>query len=157
MSNSPLVTKPGTGRTVGILGDVYRFLATGEETGGRYAIWECIIPPGGGTPPHSHSREEEGFYILEGEMTFHFADRAVVAGPGTFTNTPIGTLHFFKNESNRPVKMLISVAPAGLEQMFLETGTALPDGAQLAPAPTQAEIGKLLAAAPRYGVEIKGP
>src|ERR1700710_2605568 len=59
------------GRTIAIVGDVYRFLATGDETDGKYAIWEAIVPPGGGPPPHVHSREEEGFYILEGEITFH--------------------------------------------------------------------------------------
>ena len=49
---------------------MYRFLATGEDTNGNYAIWEAIVPPGHGPPSHVHSREEEGFYILEGEITF---------------------------------------------------------------------------------------
>jgi hypothetical protein len=39
----------------------------GEDTEGRYAQWEAIVPPGGGPPPHVHSREEEGFYILYAE------------------------------------------------------------------------------------------
>jgi len=54
---------------VAVVGDVYRFLATGEDTNGKYALLEAIVPPGGGPPPHVHSREEEGFYILEGEIT----------------------------------------------------------------------------------------
>ena len=36
---------PGQGRTVAVVGDVYRFLATGEDTNGKYAIWEAIVPP----------------------------------------------------------------------------------------------------------------
>src|SRR5436189_40174 len=70
MSNKPTINTPPQGRTVAVVGDVYRFLATGEDTSGKYALWEAIVPPGGGPPPHVHSREEEGFYILEGEITF---------------------------------------------------------------------------------------
>src|SRR5712692_8932007 len=65
------------GRTVAVVGDVYRFLATGDDTNGKYALWEAIVPPGGGPPPHVHSREEEGFYILEGEITFRSEERRV--------------------------------------------------------------------------------
>jgi quercetin dioxygenase-like cupin family protein len=149
--------KPGEGRTVGVVGDVYRFLATGEDTHGKYALWEAIVPPGGGPPPHVHSREEEGFYVLEGEITFLIGEEYAVAGSGTFASMPVGTKHAFKNESGQPARMLISVAPAGLEQMFFEVGRSVPEGAQTAPPPTREEIEKLLSVAPRYGVEIKLP
>src|SRR5262249_32876090 len=69
----------GEGRTIAVVGDVYRFLATGEDTDGKYALWEAFVPPGGGPPPHVHSREEEGFYVLEGEITFVVGDRRHVA------------------------------------------------------------------------------
>lgn len=46
-----------------------------------------------------------------------------------FANMPVGTPHLFKNESDKPAKMLISVAPAGLEKMFMEVGVPLTDGA----------------------------
>src|SRR4030088_429862 len=128
-----VVKQPGKGRTVAVVGDVYRFLATGDDTNGKYAVWEALVPPDGGPPPHVHSREEEGFYILEGEIIFLIGDSRL-AGAGTFANMPVGTLHSFKNETNRPAKMLISVAPAGLEKMFFEVGQRLPVGVQ-APAP----------------------
>jgi len=64
------IRKSAESRTIAVVGDVYRFLATGEDTNGKYALWEAIVPPGGGPPPHVHSREEEGFYVLEGEITF---------------------------------------------------------------------------------------
>jgi len=151
------VTRPGAGRTVAVVGDVYRFLALGADTHGRYALWEALVPPGGGPPPHVHSREEEGFYVLEGEITFGVGSERLLAGAGTFLNMPIGTPHSFRNESTRPARLLISVAPAGLEEMFFEVGVALPEGAQIALPPTPAEIEKLLAIAPRYGVEILLP
>src|SRR5215475_6215471 len=116
-----VIKKRGEGRTVAVVGDVYRFLATGDETNGSYALWEALVPPGGGPPPHVHSREEEGFYILEGEITFTIGDQRLVASAGMFANMSVGTPHSFKNESSQAARMLISVEPAGLEQMFFES------------------------------------
>jgi quercetin dioxygenase-like cupin family protein len=149
--------KPAQGRTVAVVGDVYRFLATGEDTNGTYALWEAIVPPGGGPPPHVHSREEEGFYVLEGEITFTVNGQHVVAKAGTFANMPVGTPHAFKNESDRPAKMLISVAPAGLENMFFEFGVPLAEGATTASPTTKEEIEKLLAVAWGYGIKVLAP
>ena len=149
--------KPAEGRTIAVVGDVYRFLATGEDTGGRYALCEALVPPGGGPPPHVHSREEEGFYVLDGEITFTVNGERVVAGAGMFANVPVGTPHSFRNEGDRPARMLISVAPAGLEQMFFEVGVPLADGATTALPPTPDEIERLLAAAPRYGITLQVP
>ena len=151
------IRKPAEGRTIAVVGDVYRFLATGEDTNGKYALWEALVPPGGGPPPHVHSREEEGFFILEGEIMFTINGERVVATAGVFANMPVGTPHSFKNESNRPAKMLISLAPAGLEKMFFEFGVPLAEGATSALPTTKAEIEKLLAIAPRYGIEIRLP
>jgi quercetin dioxygenase-like cupin family protein len=152
---NPTIRNPGEGRTVAVVGDVYRFLATGEETNGKYALFEAIVSPGGGPPPHVHSREEEGFYVLEGEISFTIDGKRLVATAGMFANMPVGTPHSFKNESSRPGKMLISVAPAGLEKMFFEVGVPVPPGTTTALPPTKDEIEKLLAVAPRYGVEFR--
>lgn len=122
----PVLRTSTEGRCVAVVGDVYRFLSTGEDTNGKYAMWEAIVPPGGGPPPHVHSREEESFYILEGEITLHVGDKRIVATAGTFANMPVGTPHSFKNESDKPAKMLLSVAPAGLEKMFLKSANPLP-------------------------------
>ena len=140
-----------------VVGDVYRFLATGEDTNGTYALGEVLVPPGGGPPSHVHSREEEGFYVLEGEVTFTVNGERVVSTAGTFANMPVGTPHSFKNESDKPAKMLISVAPAGLERMFFEVGVPLPEGTTTAVPPTEDEINRLLAVAPNYGIEIRVP
>ena len=157
MTNMPLIRKPNEGRTIAVVGDVYRFLATGDDTSGKYAIWEAIVPPGGGPPPHVHSREEEGFYILDGEITFTVNGEKIVATAGMFANVPVGTPHSFKNESDRPAKLLISVAPAGLEQMFMEVGVPMTESATTALPPTKEEVEKLLTVAPRYGIEIRVP
>lgn len=154
MKHPATIRKPQEGRRIGIVGDVYRFLATGEDTDGKYAMFEAIVAPGNGPPPHIHSREEESFLVLEGEMTFQLGEERIVAHEGTFLNMPIGSLHCFKNESDKVARLLISVAPAGLENMFFEVGQAVAADATLAPPPSPADIEKLLQAAPRYGLEI---
>jgi len=151
------ISKPGAGRTIAVVGDVYRFLATGAETQGRYAIWEALVLPGGGPPPHTHSREEEGFYLLEGDIVLTVGDQRLALSAGMFANMPVGVEHAFKNETNKPARMLISIAPAGMEQMFFEVGVPMPPGATTAPVTTQEEIAKLLQIAPRYGITIKPP
>lgn len=154
MSQQPTLRTPTGGRTIAVVGDVYRFLATGEDTDGKYAQFEAIVPPGGGPPPHVHRREEEGFYILEGEITFTIDGKRVVATAGMFANMPIGTPHAFKNEGTQVARMLITVAPAGLEKMFFEFGVPMAEGAATALPPTREEIEKLLAIAPNYGIEV---
>src|SRR5450432_2548869 len=104
MAHRLTLKQPGEGRTIAVVGDVYRFLATGDDTNGKYAMWEAIVPPGGGPPPHVHSREEEGFYILEGEITVTVGEKRIVATAGFSANVSVGTLHSFKNESGRPAK-----------------------------------------------------
>ena len=151
------VNQPGQGQSVAVVGDVYRFLATSEQTGGRYAIWEALVPPGGGPPPHVHSRENEGFFMLAGEMTFRAEDEVIRATAGTFINIPIGVRHSFKNESTVPARMLILVTPGGLDAMFLETGVPVANGTTTAPPVSHEEIERLSAVAPKYGITIFPP
>ena len=115
------------------------------------------MPPGGGPPAHFHTREEEGFYIIEGEIAFQIGDQRIIASAGMFANMPVGTPHSFKNESDRPARMLITMSPAGLERGFFEVGTPLPDGATTGLPPTKEQIERLMAIAPKYGVHFLPP
>src|SRR5205823_13109424 len=81
---------------------------------------------------------------LPAGVTFTIDGKPVVATVGMFANMAVGTPHSFKNESGKPAKMLISVAPAGLEKMFFEVGVRLAEGATTALPPTKEEIEKLL-------------
>lgn len=150
-------SKPGEGRAFCAVGDVYRNLATGEQTGGAYVLTEAKVYPGGGPPPHIHRREDEAFYILEGELTFTVGGQRIVAGPGAFLQAPRDIPHAFKNESTAPARMLIHVAPAGFEKFMEEFATPV-ESFDSPPLPvTHADIEKLLAVAPKYGIEILPP
>lgn len=105
-------------------GDDYRYLATGAQTGGSYFALEATVPPGAGPPPHIQTREEEGFFILEGTVTFWPDGEEVVAGPGTFLHVPRGVVHHFRNDGEVPARMLIWFAPAGIEEMFSKMAAA---------------------------------
>lgn len=102
--------QPGEGPSFSAVGDVYRFLATGEQTGGAYALCEACVLPGGGPPPHIHHREDESFFILEGEITFLLGDRRVVAKAGSFIQGPRGVPHAFKNESSTSSSCMMPLA-----------------------------------------------
>jgi len=100
MTTQPTIRSAGQGRTIAVVGDVYRFLVTGDETGGKYAIWEAIVLPGGGPPPHVHSREEEGFYILEGQITFQVGQQRIVASAGSIATRTTGGIRSAGNSLN---------------------------------------------------------
>jgi len=157
MANAPVLRSGRDCRAVAVVGDVYQFLATGEDTNGKYATFESIVRPGGGPPPHIHRREEEAFYVLEGEVAFYIDGNRNALRPGMFANMPVGVPHAFRNETDQPARMLVTVAPAGLEKMFFEFGVEVPPGSTTAAPPTEAEIQKLLAIAPNYGIEVLLP
>ena len=119
-------TKDGT--RVASAGNTYRFLASRDETNGKFSALECLIEPGKGAPFHTHTREEEAFLVTNGEMVFYTSENRIVAPIGTFISCPVGTKRGFRNESMHPATMIVFLAPAGMEQMFILDGTALEDG-----------------------------
>jgi quercetin dioxygenase-like cupin family protein len=148
-----LVHRPAeTGPSFWGPGDRYTFLVTGAESGGAYFAMEAFVPPGGGPPPHVHTREDETFYVLEGRIQFLLGDRCVVAGPGDFVSVPRGTVHCFTNGGAETARMILTFTPAGIEGFFEETLETAPNGAGDVP-DNLVEVGARYAeAAPRYGM-----
>jgi len=134
--------------------DYYRFLVTGEETGGTYFAMEAIVPPGGGPPPHIHRHEDETFYVVEGHCEFLLGDERLTAGPGDFVSVPRGTVHHFHNASAAPVRMILTFTPAGIEAFFRETLERAADPSQPPPDNVDEVAARYAAAAPRYGMEF---
>ena len=149
--------QPGEGPAYSAVGDVYRLLATGAQTGGAYTLCEARVLPGGGPPPHIHHREDESFFVLEGEITFQLAGEKVVAKAGSFIQGPRGIPHAFKNESSAPARVLIHVSPPGFEHFLAAFATPVPSFDSPPTPVTSADIQKLLAVAPSYGIEILPP
>lgn len=126
--------------------------ATGETTGGAFGLiehWE--MPPGFGSPYHTHHREDESFYVLEGEMAFVCDGKWMKGGPGTFVYGPRELAHGFKVIGSAPARMLLMCNPAGFEGFVLEQATAI------AAPPSPPDMEKLMTLAAKYGIDIHGP
>jgi quercetin dioxygenase-like cupin family protein len=146
------VLHEGQGRSVWVVGDLYTFLATGDDTGGAYALIHSQVPPGGGPPPHIHRREDEAFFLLEGQLTLQVDGKSLSATTGAWVTLPKGTLHAFKNPGPTLTKMLILVNPSGLERYFAEVGHATKEESE-----TPEAIESLVTVAPKYGLEVRPP
>ena len=71
-TTGPFVRQPAAGSTLNVLGVTHIYKATGAETAGSFSLWEDLVPPGTGAPPHTHEREDEAFYVLSGEIQIEF-------------------------------------------------------------------------------------
>lgn len=147
----------GKGQAVWVVGDHYTIKAAGADTGGAFTLIEVLVPPQSGPPPHVHRREAEAFYVLEGKFEVHIDEQCVTAGPGSWVTLAKGSLHYFKNIGSTTAKLLIFATPAGLDQFFLEAGREATDASPASGAVQPEDIEKLLAIAPKYGIEIKMP
>src|SRR5262245_61318755 len=110
-----ILNNEGNGPAYCAVGDIYTILASGEQTGQAYTLLEVCVPPGGGPAPHLHRREDESFYVLEGELEFWIEGRATTIKAGGFVQMPKGTPHAFKNKSNRTARILVLCVPAGFD------------------------------------------
>jgi quercetin dioxygenase-like cupin family protein len=126
---------------------------SGKQTGGAFALIEDRLPAGRGTPYHVHQREDETFYLLEGQMSFFSGSNKFTAGPGTTVFLPRGIPHGFRADTAG--RVLILTTPSGFDDFVREAGD--PAGALVIPEPKQPDVGKLVAVAANYGIEILGP
>jgi len=133
-------------------GDRYTFLVTGEESGGAYFAMEALVPSGGGPPPHIHTREDETFYLIEGQIEFLLGDRKILAGPGDFVNVPRGSVHCFQNVGAKTARLVLTFTPAGIEKYFEETLEPAPEGVLQPPDNVKEVAARFVEAAPRYGI-----
>lgn len=138
-------------------GSLLTFLATGEDTQGQFALIEIVGRKGNVPPPHIHHCEDEIFYVLEGELAVLVGDRTIKGVPGTMVFLPRNVQHSFTIESEQ-ARMLVLLAPAGFEGWFNELSVPAP--AMMLPPATEVAYGdvqKMLAIAPRYGLEFVLP
>jgi quercetin dioxygenase-like cupin family protein len=155
-ASRPLHRRVATGPAYWGPGDHYTFLVTGEQSGGAYFAMEALVPAGGGPPPHIHTREDETFYLLEGQLEFLLGDETVVAGAGDFVNVPRGTVHRFQNTGAQTARVLLTFTPAGIEHWFEETLERAPNEVADEDVPDNVDevAARYSATAPRYGIEF---
>jgi quercetin dioxygenase-like cupin family protein len=129
--------------------------ATSASTDGKLMLIEHVAPRGIGSPLHVHHREDEWFYVLEGELTVWVDGRVVRAGAGDFVFGPRDVPHTFVVSSDE-ARFLLATMPADFEgfvRTLAEPVETLTNGTP--PGPPDME--RIMATAAEYGLEILGP
>jgi mannose-6-phosphate isomerase-like protein (cupin superfamily) len=147
---------PQEGRALWHLDALLVFKALGEETNGQFWAFEGLADRRMAVPLHVHSRDDEFWYVLEGEILFVLGDRSFVGGVGTFVYIPRNMAHSFRVVSEE-ARWLGVGTPAGFDQFFFETGMPA-QSLELPPiSTTEPDIAALVSTLQRYGTETLGP
>jgi mannose-6-phosphate isomerase-like protein (cupin superfamily) len=149
---------PGEGRSLWVLGELVTCKTTSEQTGGAYSLFEVTTQPGGRILPHVQHREDEAFYVLEGEYEFLIEGHTIRASASYLLYVPKGTLHTHKNVGERVGRMLISQTPGGLYEHFFEAvgKPVYGDGRPLV-FEDHPNMRRIVEVAAEYGIEIPLP
>jgi quercetin dioxygenase-like cupin family protein len=144
-----------------VVGDTYTVLLSGEQTAGRFALIDMLIPANAGPPAHRHDFEE-CFHILEGSIEFSLRnDPPLRLEPGETVNIPANAPHSFRNAAHVSARMLCTAVPAGLEEFFAEFGDRVESRTSPPPAISdeerQARLRRAVERAPDYGMELLPP
>jgi quercetin dioxygenase-like cupin family protein len=143
------------------MGCLFSVLAGSEDTEGRFGLMEMVAPRGLEPSRHLHHRDDEGFYVLEGNVTFYVGNETYQASPGTFVFLPHGVAHSYTFETD-VVHMLAIVAPGGIEQHFRDPRFAEPTEAPTLPPPPTGEpdaavLEEMARDLAGYDTEVVGP
>ena len=157
-SSAPIAHGPGEGEAYWFFGGLTTIKSTAGETAGRVAVSENLAPRGSGSPLHVHHREDEWFYVIEGELTFWVAGEVIQAPAGSFVYGPRDIPHTFVVSSDQ-ARYLLVVEPAGFEEFVRTLGEPAPRLEIPPPAdpPGPEAMEAIMRAAAAHGIEIIGP
>jgi quercetin dioxygenase-like cupin family protein len=142
---------------IGLAGNTYTVLLSGQNTAGKYCLIDMHVLPGGGPGPHRHDFEES-FIVLEGEIEATFRGTKTRVKKGETLHIPANAPHRFQNISEENARLLCICAPAGQEEFFASVGlpVATRTTPPLKPTPEAMEAFKKKAAelSPKYKTEM---
>jgi quercetin dioxygenase-like cupin family protein len=137
------------------LNQLITFLATGQDTGGQFALLRVHAGQGAEAPAHLHTQEEETIYLLEGELTIALGGEELHVRLGDLVTIPRGVEHALRHDSAQ-VAYLLHYSPAGFERYFHEMSEPAEYlGLPSTPAPPDGP--RLVATAARYGCVFTEP
>ena len=143
--HKPKVLGPSDGDAGFLTAMGVRFMISGQESGGGFALVEHPMPPHAlGAPLHRHNHEDEYSFVLEGRIGALLGDEVIYGNVGDLIFKPRGQWHTFWNAGDQPARILEIISPAGFEQYFREM-VALPQDA------TPADRAAIAA---RYALEV---
>jgi quercetin dioxygenase-like cupin family protein len=153
---NPIALKQGEGEALWFFGALAIIKASSETTAGGMMVMEHLAPQGAGSPLHVHHREDELFYIIEGELTFWIGGKTIKAPAGSFVYGPRGIPHTYTVTSPQ-ARSLVATRPAGFEKFMRalsEPAAAHTIPPASVPLPS---LDRIKAAAAESGLEILGP
>lgn len=139
-----IIAHPADGARLRVVGDVVRVLASSQQTGGAYEIFELEGPEGSGPPPHTHPWAE-AYVVTEGEADVFIEGTRLDATPGSFFHIPAGTTHGYRIRS-RSAKFVVITSPAGASNFFTELDAETGGSCE--------DMGKIMAVALRHGFTV---
>jgi quercetin dioxygenase-like cupin family protein len=146
---TPIQISADGGNKVNVLGIPMVVRIHGRDTAGVVSAVESHDVPGGGPPPHIHTREDETFQVLEGEYEFTVAGSSFVAGKGATIFAPRGIPHTYRYLGQAPGRLMCVITPAGFERFFEAVGALTPQ--------QQQDIPRVVGIAKEFGLEILPP
>jgi mannose-6-phosphate isomerase-like protein (cupin superfamily) len=153
-ADAAIVLGPQEGQALWFLRNRMTVKATAETTGGAYGLLESHVAAGFSPPLHIHHREDEAFWILDGDVTMRCGDRTFRAGPGSFIFLPRDVPHTYVVEGDKPAHFLTLISPGGGEAFFVAAGR--PAGHDGFPPVEPIDIARLQRAGEQFGAEIVG-
>ena len=152
----PSIVRTGEGEARWWFGGLAEIKATAADTGGLLSIIEVTEPPGTEAPLHVHYRDDEGFWILEGDATFEVGDTTFEASAGDYVFGPRNIPHRY-TVGDRGCRMLYIMVPGGIENVIRATSEpaasrSLPPAEEEEPSPEELE--GLKAVIKEHGYEL---
>ena len=147
------VVAAGDGRTpapLNIVGEETLVKVSSEDSDGTLAFFHLVAPPMSGPPRHVHSREDELFYVLEGELVFELDGERHTVRAGDTVYLRRGVVHAYQNFTTSDARLLIATTPGMFCNLFVELSAATPPG-------TLPAFDLIDALATKYGITTLGP
>jgi quercetin dioxygenase-like cupin family protein len=125
---------------------------SGEDTGGAYCLLEAGLAPGMGVPRHTHTREDESYFVLVGELEVIVGGKTFVLKPGDSVVAPRDIPHQLRNSGDVENHYLLIFWPSGFEGFLEATAAPAPANAVAPTEPPTAAIRNVHELAGEYGI-----
>jgi quercetin dioxygenase-like cupin family protein len=126
----------------------------GADTGGAFCLLDVSLAPGIGVPRHTHTREDETYYVLSGELEVEVGDQSFLLRPGDTLLAPRNIPHQLKNTGTAENRYLLVFSPAGFENFIDATAVAAPEGAPAPTEPPRVAVQNVMELAASYGIRF---
>lgn len=113
------VIRSNEGQRVQVLGDQVTIKVASDESPNGQAIVSVEVPPGSGTPCVTHAKEEEVYYLVEGELLMHTPTEKHLLQPGDMVHLPPLTPHGYRNPGERPARFLAWTVGGPMDRFFV--------------------------------------